>query len=205
MGKQSQARKGTRPRKIGKNDSIVGNKVHELIAYIESRFSGEHRQERGFAAAALAGALRFLDEISDADGISKQRKIALLTRVYEVANSKIEAFLRETPNVPLWKDRRRSDWRMSPCTFVERYYPTYGNGLTSDDIKDRNLLKALQNFKARYGWPDGFDLPTKSQALDRLVEAQGSSIDLKGLADVPPRVRRERERAWHARYRRLGK
>ena len=81
----------------------------------------------------------------------------------------------------------------------------YGKSLTTDDIKDRKLLQALQNYKKRYGWPDEFDLPSKTEALDRIVEEQGSEINLRDLADAPPNVRRERARIWKAHTRRIKK
>jgi hypothetical protein len=198
-------RSNRKPKVTTVQGTIVRNKVHDLIEYIEKNFREANHKKRNFATAALTGTLRFLDEISQADEIPQQKKIELFTKIYEVANRKIEELVDIRPEPPLWANRAKADWRMSPCTFVELYYPTYRKGLTTDDIKDKKLLRALQNFKIRYGWPKDFDLPSKSSALDRVIETEGRNIHLRGLSDVPPRVRRERVRIWKAHIRRLNK
>jgi hypothetical protein len=189
--------------------SVIKNKVHQLIAEIEGQFQKEGRIKRDFATAALAGALRFLEEISETNEIPAPKKIELLAKVYEAANKQIGKIAKAQPNmppnVPQWARRDRSQWRMSPCDFVRLNYPTYGKGLTSHQIEDKKLLQALWNFKSRYGWPDDFDLPGRSAAVDREILKLSPDFDLKGLSDAPPHVRRERQRIWQSRHNRLKK
>jgi hypothetical protein len=181
---------------------VIQNYVHQLISNIESHFQKEGRIRRDFATAALAGALKFLEEISEAE-IPTHKKIELLSKIYEAANKNIEK-LATAPfeNIPQWADRPKTQWRQSPCDFVKNNYPTYGKGLTSDQIADRKLLQALWNYKSKYGWPDDFDLPGKSVAVNRLLDEIGPNLNLKGLANLPPRIRRDRLRAWQARRQR---
>src|SRR4051812_35299400 len=67
MAKQSQATKSKKLQFSAVDDSILQNKVHQLIEYIENNLRDEGRLRRSFATAALTGALKFLDEISGAE------------------------------------------------------------------------------------------------------------------------------------------
>jgi hypothetical protein len=203
MGKQSQAKKNSELHDVARSDSILQNKVHELIEYIESNFRAGDRIKKSFAAAALTGALKFLDEISGAEGIPDAKKIELLTTVYQAAAKKVEAINTSSAHAPLarWADRKNRF--MSPCEFVKTNFPTYGKGLTLADIKEKRLYRALTNWKVRYGWPADFDLPSKSALLDKAVAKLGDTISLAGLDDMPPSVRKAKRQAYGARYRRI--
>jgi hypothetical protein len=204
MAKSSQTRKHKKLQDSGRSNSALQNKVHELIEYIESHYRTEDRIKRTFAAAALTGALGFLDEISEATGVPTEKKIEVLAQIYRAASNKIEELAGAQPDgIPLWEDRSKADWRMSPCRFVKLHYPSYGKGLASSDIKDKKLLRALWNYKTRYGWPENFDLPDKVTALDQLVDQQSSALNLQGLSNEPPHLRRRRERIYRAKRRRL--
>ncbi|MGJ4998740.1 hypothetical protein ACQR0Z_30245 [Bradyrhizobium sp. HKCCYLS3077] len=185
---------------------VATNYVHELIEILESHFREEGHARQEFATAAFAGALRFLEEISEAKDIPTYKRIALLAKIYEAANKKIEKLAGEPfENIPLWADRGRNLRKISPCDWVRRHYPTYGKGLTMDQIRDAKLRQALWTYKSKYGWPDDFDLPGKSVTIKRLLEDVGPTDTLAGLDDLPPRSRRDRRRAWQIRYQRLKK
>lgn len=151
------------------------------------------------AEVLLSAALQALDDI-ETSNVSNEVKTALLSRIYEAANKNIEKLAdASVENVPLWADRDRTK-KISPCDFVKLHYSSYGKGLTTSRIGDVTLRQALWTFKSKHGWPADFDLPGKSEAVDRLLSEVGPHLTLKGLTNLPPRVRRDRQRAWQARH-----
>jgi hypothetical protein len=181
--------------------NITRRKVHQLLKDIEEEI------RRDFATAALAGALDFLKEISEAQEVPVQKRIELLTKIYEAANKAIEK-LADAPfeNIPLWADRDRSK-KILPTDFVKLHYPSYGTGLSIDQIKDPKLRHALWNQKSKQGgWPENFVLASKSEAIDRLIAELGpENLTREGAANAPPHIRRLRDRAVKAQQLRLKK
>ena len=171
---------------------IIQNKVHQLIESIESYFRDEGRIKKDFATAALTGAIRFIDEISETDGLSTKKKVDALTRIYQAANARIEKLAVEEDPIPLAYWAKRTDPSISPCDFVIANYPTYGRGLTQAAVRrvDRPLYQALHRVKNRDGWPEGFILPALKDANDVMV-SKVRSKGLKGLDELSPVLRKK--------------
>jgi hypothetical protein len=192
----------------GDSDSTatIQNKVHQLIEYIENNLGGEGRIKKSFATAALTGTLRFLDEISKMEGVSAQKKVDVLTQIYQAANSKIEelnASAAMTPGVR-WAERKQRF--MSPCDFVRANYPMYGRGLNLAQVRkaDRQLYQALMRLKSEHGWPSTFNLPSKSAQIDTILE-NADTVDVEQRDDLPPAERRRRRQIANARHYRARK
>jgi hypothetical protein len=77
-----------------------------------------------------------------------------------------------------WKhDKQPGD---TPVTFIQRHYePWLGKGLNRADINrlDPSLYTGLANWLRKNDLPDGFDLPTKKEVLDREFDASGTEFD----------------------------
>src|SRR4051794_15057758 len=101
MGKQSQVKKGKRLKEVDRNSSDLRNKVHDLLEYIESQFVAEDRIKKNFAAAALTGVLKLLDEISEAERVSTKKKVEILAKIYAAASERIEDLTRPEKPDPL--------------------------------------------------------------------------------------------------------
>ncbi|QCI63948.1 hypothetical protein [Phreatobacter stygius] len=183
--------------------TVEMNAVHKLRELVQRAFPQGGRIKPNFAKAALTGSLGIVQEIAQNASLPTKTKIELLSKIYAAANRAVEELAKVPTDIPLWAER--TEWRMSPCDFVKINFPTYGKGLSSGDIEDKQLTQALLNYKKRYGWPEDFDLPTKAQAMNRVIAEQGPDINLRGLAAEPPAVQRERVRIWKAQTRRLKK
>lgn len=186
--------------------ATIQNKVHQLIEYIENNFSKEGRFRKSFADAALTGALRFLDEIASAEGISHRKKIQLLTRIYQAANSRIEGLNAPPVVAPLAKWAERKERFISPCDFLVTHFPSYGRGLNLAQVRqaDPQLYQALMRLKSERGWPGSFHIPSKSEQMDALVEAAGES-DVAQRDDLPVAERKRRRQIVNARRYRARK
>lgn len=203
MVKHSQVKKSKKLQKSDRDNGVLQNKVHELLEYIESQFATENRIKKNFAAAALTGALKLLDEISGAEGVSNKKKVELLTKIYASVSERIDGLTRPQTPTPLAHWDQRSDRSILPSAFIVANYPTYGRGLTQAAVRraDRALYQALHREKNRQGWPPDFHLPAIKEQNDLL--ASDPSINLAGLDELPPSERRERHRVRSARqYRR---
>jgi hypothetical protein len=206
MGNKRQVKKSKKLQDNLGDDGILQNKVHQLIEYIENKFSDEGRLKRSFAAAALTGALKFLDEISEAEGITDAKKIELLTTAYQAANARIEGLTASSKVTPLalWAERKKRF--VSPCDFTIQNYATYGRGLNLAQVRqaDPKLYQALMRLKSEHGWPSTFDIPSKSAQMDSLMQ-KASDTDLAQRDDLPPAERKRRRQIVNARrYRERG-
>jgi hypothetical protein len=200
MGKKRQVRKSRKLQENLGDDGILQNKVHQLIEYIENKFSDKGRVKRSFATAALTGALKFLDEISEAEGITDAKKIELLTTVYQAANVRIEGLTASSTIMPLALWAERKERFMSPCDFTIQNYATYGRRLNLAQVRqaDPKLYQALMRLKSESGWPSTFDIPSKSAQMDSLVQ-KASDTNLVQRDDLPPAERKRRRQIVNAR------
>jgi hypothetical protein len=200
MGNKRQVRKSKKLQERLGDDGILQNKVHQLIEYIENKFSDEGRLKRNFAAAALTGVLKFLDEISEAEGITDANKIELLTAVYHAADARIEGLTASSKVMPLALWAERKERFVSPCDFTIQNYATYGRGLNLAQVRqaDPKLYQALMRLKSEHGWPRTFAIPSKSAQMDSLVQ-EASDADLVQRDDLPPSVRKRRRQIVNAR------
>jgi hypothetical protein len=201
MGNKRQVRKSTKLQQSLGDDGILQNKVHQLIEYIENKFSNEGRLKNSFAAAALTGVLKFLDEISEAEGITDAKKIELLTAVYQAANTRIEGLTASSTVSPLalWAEREKRF--VSPCDFTIQNYASYGRGLNLAQVRkaDPKLYQALMRLKSEHGWPSTFHIPSKSAQIDSLVQKANDNMDLAQRDDLPPSERKRRRQIVNAR------
>lgn len=206
--KQARLKGGRRLYDPSLSDSLIQNKVHELIAYIETHYKREDDIEKDFANAALTGALGLLDEILGKEEIAPEIKRGLFAQIARAATEKAEK-LAPAPHKPkvFWSERGRDRRFMSPCDWVKENWPTYGKGLALSDIRDvdRPLYYALVYYKRQYGWPSDFKLPTKKERNDELLEQLGGRVDMSRLEDLPSDVRRKKRALLSAQHRRAAR
>jgi hypothetical protein len=185
----------------------IQNKVHKLIADIESYYRRDGRK-KDFTRAALTGVLEILDEIVAMENVSEQRKIDLLARICTVGNQKIEQLSGGVVTAPrtFWSTRN-TDPTISPCDFVKTNYPTYGRGLILSDIRksDAPLYRSLLYYKREHGWPQDFDLKSKREKYDEILAESHGEINLDSLDDLPPMARRNKRRLHSAQQYRKKK
>lgn len=74
----------------------------------------------------------------------------------------------------LWLDRENVN--ENPVTFIRREYASaLSHGLSRNVLRtlDMSLYEALRHYLKKYGTPADFDLPTKTEMIDRKVAAAG--------------------------------
>ncbi|MEP2760964.1 MAG: hypothetical protein ABJP66_18050 [Hyphomicrobiales bacterium] len=181
-------------------------KVHqyhdELIRAFSSQLVTENNSD--FDVFVADPVIDSIENIAALETIEDHRKIAILVKIYNSTVDAIEQIQAVKLSTLLWRDRPNSTRSDDPCEFVRTYYPSFRKGLTQADIRshDPPLYKALQNRKARKGWPEDFDLPTKSERNDQLLSKISTPLTRKGLSDAPPALRRKVDRLDKAaRYR----
>jgi hypothetical protein len=97
------------------------------------------------------------------------------------------------------KWRARKDRNESPVDFIRREYAQWlGRGLTKAHLRraDKGLYDSLNYWLQKNQAPDGFDLPTKQQMIDRTISEAGT------LPIVHSPAQRERLRLNQAARRR---
>lgn len=196
MARHAKNKRSVKLREGTSYDTIVTNKVDELLRYLEAVYRHEDNIEQRNAQASLA--LKLIGELSETKSLPREVKVNLLSQIARAASETAER-LSSPPDVrptAFWAERGKEKRYMSPCDFVKLHWPTYGKGLIFSTIYsvDNPLYRALLYYKSTYGWPDDFDLPTKREHYDRILGKLDEPISLSHLDDLPPAERRRLRR-----------
>jgi hypothetical protein len=137
---------------------------------------------------------KILRDYARDDSIPSEQRIATVSHLIGELNKCISDITQQSPKPPAWKTRDK-DVGLSPPEFVALHYKdALARGqltLASFRTSDFHLYRALQNWKERYGWPPGFELPTKAERNDSLIANYASGSSSKPLAQALENLRRD--------------
>ena len=176
--------------KSNKSKKAAKDNVDTLSFFLDKLRNTDTNIKKDFLALAIGHLPEIVQAISHSDGLSLEERVNYLKDIRMLATLGIETIVPKIPDVApaLWKERGKENYHMSPCDFVLLHYPSLGFGLSQSDLGrlDPPLLEALKNWKRKYGWPDGFTVPTQKQINDELLRELGfaesqSAIRLRNI------------------------
>lgn len=145
-----------------------------------------------FDRVAPSPAIEIINEIAEMTEIPKEDRQQALTSIYHAmiqAMEKVETI--ELPDVK-WKARGKENWHMSPCDFFEKHYPENVPSLATIASHDKPLYDALNIYKTKGLWHEGFHIPTTKEANDITLAQLDKAPTLSEIAqDAPPHIREQ--------------
>ena len=176
---------------VEKIAEIFYNEVHLSFNRLIEEFSSERLEEikNKFSEITSDPAIDIIEKIAGTDGVPRKDRIAALTRVYEAAARLASELEQPELSKVFWNERPMSARNADPFQWVKDNYPSYGKGLHQGHIHhhDKSLYRRLHDSKP---WPEDFDLPTRAQANDEILERIGRAPTLREIADAaPPNIR----------------